>query len=97
MSARTLVLGIPKRKVLSTKNRRFLSTMRSGEIAANAIIDKEYKWKKAVKDVYRYHQVVNPGLFAMNLFEFKNMNAKRIQKIFEYLPRGIRLKITWEF
>jgi Dehydrogenases (flavoproteins) len=49
--------------------------MRSGEIAANAIIDKEYKWKSAIKDVYRYHQIVNPGLFAMNLFEFKDMNA----------------------
>ena len=59
--------------------------MRSGEIAANAIIDKEYNWKKAIKDVYRYHQVVNPALFAMNIFEPKNMDLKRIQKILGWL------------
>jgi flavin-dependent dehydrogenase len=59
--------------------------MKSGEIAAKAIVNKEYKWRKAIKDVYRYHQVVNPALFAMNIFEFKNINPKRIQKIFGWL------------
>jgi flavin-dependent dehydrogenase len=62
--------------------------MRSGEIAANAIIDKEYKWKSAIKDVYRYHQIINPGLFALNLFEPKKLNPKRIQRIFGWLENS---------
>jgi flavin-dependent dehydrogenase len=59
--------------------------MKSGEITAKAIIDREYKWKKAIKDVYRYHQVVNPALFAIDLFEPKKMDPRRIQKILGWL------------
>lgn len=62
--------------------------MRSGEIAANAIIDKKYKYKKPIKDVYRHHQIVNPLLFAADFFSIKKLEPKRIQKMLGWLENS---------
>lgn len=41
-----------------------------------------YDGKKEIKDVYRYHRIINTTIFAMNLFELKHLNLRRIQRTF---------------
>ncbi|VUT24871.1 MAG: Digeranylgeranylglycerophospholipid reductase [Candidatus Methanolliviera sp. GoM_oil] len=47
----------------TTAGEGIYQAMRSGEIAANAIIDERYKWKKEIKRLLRYHRRGAPAIY----------------------------------
>jgi flavin-dependent dehydrogenase len=62
--------------------------IRSGEIAARAIADEKYDYKKDLKELYRSHKVAAPFAFAMSLLDVQNM--ERTQKPMKRVVNTLR-------
>jgi geranylgeranyl reductase len=72
--------------------------IKSGEIAANAIIDPKYNWKRDVRDLLRYHRIAWWALSLLN--SFPSMERKIIEdaggKAMPILAKGSHLLFSFE-
>jgi geranylgeranyl reductase len=70
--------------------------MRSGEIAANAIIDEKYKWKKDVRKLLLYHRRGAPAIYLHDHLP-EGVRRSLIRRAIHAVPFGVDWVIYFPF